>query len=96
MLKADLIYNVVHLPISTRLFDSIIKIELPNLMSDTEFRDSILKQYQFRKCNFEIVKYEDLPETIKKQVFSIFCNIARVILNHHISSFVTILIRFGI
>lgn len=41
-------------------------------MSDTEFRDSILKQYQFRKCNFEIVKYEDLQETIKKQVFSIF------------------------
>lgn len=77
MLKADLIYNITHLPSATRLFDSIRKIELPNLMSDLEFRDSILKQYQFRKCNFEIVKYEDLPETIKKQVFSIFCNIAR-------------------
>ena len=77
MLKADLIYNITHLPSATCLFDSIRKIELPNLMSDTEFRDSILKQYQFRKCNFEIVKYEDLPETIKKQVFSIFCNIAR-------------------
>ena len=77
MLKADLIYNITHLPSATRLFDSIRKIELPNLMSDTEFRDSVLKQYQFRKCNFEIVKYEDLPETIKKQVFSIFCNTAR-------------------
>ena len=77
MLKADLIQNIIHLPIATCLFDSIIKIELPNLMSDTEFRDSILKQYQFRKCNFEIIKYEDLPETIKKRVFSIFCNIAR-------------------
>lgn len=77
MLKADLIYNITHLPSATRLFDSIRKIELPNLMSDTEFRDSILKQYQFRKCNFEIVKYEDLSETIKKQIFSIFCNIAR-------------------
>ena len=77
MLKADLIHSITHLPSATRLFDSIIKIELPNLMSDSEFRDSILKQYQFRKCNFEIVKYEDLPETIKKQVFSIYCNIAR-------------------
>lgn len=77
MLKSDLIYSITHLPSATRLFDSIIKIELPNLMSDTEFRDSVLKQYQFRKCNFEIVKYEDLPETIKKQIFSIFCNIAR-------------------
>ena len=77
MLKADLIYDITHLPSATRLFDSIRKIELPNLMLDTEFRDSILKQYQFRKCNFEIVNYEDLPETIKKQVFSIFCNIAR-------------------
>lgn len=77
MLKADLIYNITNLPSATRLFDSIRKIELPNLMTDTEFRDSVLKQYQFRKCNFEIVKYEDLPETIKKQVFSIFCNIAR-------------------
>ena len=77
MLKADLIYSITHLPSATRLFDSIRKIELPNLMSDTEFRDSILKQYQFRKCNFEIVKFEDLPETIKKQIFSIFCNIAR-------------------
>lgn len=72
MLKADLIYNVRYLPRISRLFDNIGKIELPNLMSDTEFRDSILKQYQFRKCNFEIVKYEDLQETIKKQVFSIF------------------------
>ena len=77
MLKADLIYNITYLPRVTRLFDLIRKIELPNLMSDLEFRDSILKQYQFRKCNFEIVKYEDLPETIKKQIFSIFCNIAR-------------------
>lgn len=77
MLKADLIHNITHLPSATRLFDSIRKIELPNLMSDLEFRDSVLKQYQFRKCNFEIVKFEDLPETIKKQVFSIFCNIAR-------------------
>ena len=66
MLKSDLIYDITHLPSATRLFDSIRKIELPNLMSDTEFRDSILKQYQFRKCNFEIVNYEDLPETIKK------------------------------
>lgn len=71
MLKADLIYNVRYLPRISRLFDNIGKIELPNLMTDTEFRDSILKQYQFRKCNFEIVKYEDLRETIKKQVFSI-------------------------
>lgn len=71
MLKADLIYNIIHLPSATRLFDSIIKIELPNLVLDTEFRDSVLKQYQFRKCNFEIVKFEDLPETIKKQIFSI-------------------------
>ena len=77
MLKSDLIYTITHLPSATRLFDSIRKIELPNLMSDTKFRDSVLKQYQFRKCNFEIVKCEDLPETIKKQVFSIFCNIAR-------------------
>lgn len=72
MLKADLIYNITHLPRVTRLFDYIRKIELPNLVSDIEFRDSVLKQYQFRKCNFEIVKFEDLPETIKKQVFSIF------------------------
>ena len=71
MLKADLIYNITRLPRVTRLFDYIKKIELPNLMLDTEFRDSVLKQYQFRKCNFEIVKYEDLPETIKKQIFSI-------------------------
>ena len=71
MLKADLIYNITHLPSETRLFDYIIKIELPNLVLDTEFRDSVLKQYQFRKCNFEIVKFEDLPETIKKQIFSI-------------------------
>lgn len=77
MLKADLIYNITHLPSATRLFDSIIKIELPNLMSDLEFRDSILKQYQFRKCNFEIVKFEDLPETIKKQIFSILSWCAR-------------------
>ena len=72
MLKSELIYNITYLPRVTRLFDYIGKIQLPNLMSDTEFRDSILKQYQFRKCNFEIVKYEDLQETIKKQVFSIF------------------------
>lgn len=72
MLKADLIYNITHLPRVTRLFNYIGQIELPNLVSDTEFRDSVLKQYQFRKCNFEIVKYEDLPETIKKQIFSIF------------------------
>lgn len=71
MLKADLIYNVRYLPRISRLFDNIGKIELPNLMTDTEFRDFILKQYQFRKCNFEIVKYEDLWETIKKQIFSI-------------------------
>lgn len=71
MLKADLIYNITHLPRVTRLFDYIRKIELPNLMTNTEFRDSVLKQYQFRKCNFEIVKFEDLPETIKKQIFSI-------------------------
>ena len=71
MLKADLIYNITHLPSATRLFDYIRKIELPNLVLDTEFRDSVLKQYQFRKCNFEIVKFEDLPETIKKQIFSI-------------------------
>lgn len=77
MLKADLVYNIIHLPSATRLFDYIRKIELLNLKSDTEFRDSILKQYQFRKSDFEIVKYEDLPETIKKQIFSIFCNIAR-------------------
>ena len=77
MLKSDLIYSITHLPSATRLFDYIRKIELPNLVLDTEFRDSVLKQYQFRKCNFEIVKYEDLPETIKKQVFSIFCNTAR-------------------
>lgn len=72
MLKSELIYNVRYLPRISRLFDNIGKIELPNLTADTEFRDSILKQYQFRKCNFEIVKYEDLRETIKKQVFSIF------------------------
>lgn len=72
MLKADLIHNITHLPRVTRLFNYIGQIELPNLVSDTEFRDSVLKQYQFRKCNFEIVKYEDLPETIKKQIFSIF------------------------
>lgn len=71
MLKADLIYNITHLPRVARLFDYIEKIELPNLVSDTEFRDSVLKQYQFRKCNFEIVKFEDLPETNKKQIFSI-------------------------
>ena len=71
MLKADLIYNITHLPRVTRLFDYIRKIELPNLVLDIEFRDSVLKQYQFRKCNFEIVKFEDLPETIKKQIFSI-------------------------
>lgn len=71
MLKSELIYNITYLPRVTRLFDYIGKIQLPNLMSDTEFRDSILKQYQFRECNFEIVKYEDLRETIKKQVFSI-------------------------
>ena len=68
MLKSDLIYNITHLPSATRLFDSIRKIELPNLMSDTEFRDSILKQYQSRKCNFEIVKYEDLPENCRKYI----------------------------
>lgn len=71
MLKADLIYNITHLPRVTRLFDYIRKIELPNLMTNTEFRDFVLKKYQFRKCNFEIVKFEDLPETIKKQIFSI-------------------------
>lgn len=71
MLKADLIYNITYLPRVTRLFENIGDIELPNLMSDTEFRDLLLKQYQFRECNFEIVKYEDLRETIKKQVFSI-------------------------
>ena len=71
MLKAEVIYNITHLPRVTRLFENIGDIELPNLMSDTEFRDLLLKQYQFRECNFEIVKYEDLRETIKKQVFSI-------------------------
>ena len=71
MLKSELIEAIYNLPHVGHLFDNIGKIELPNLMSDTEFRDSILKQYQFRKCNFEIVKYEDLRETIKKQVFSI-------------------------
>lgn len=69
MLKADLIQNIIHLPRATRLFENIGDIELPNLNRDTEFRDSILKQYQFRENNFEIVKYEDLRETIKKQVF---------------------------
>lgn len=77
MLKSELIYNITYLPRVTRLFDYIGKIQLPNLMSDTVFRDSVLKQYQFRKYNFEIVNYEDLLETIKKQIFSIFCNIAR-------------------
>lgn len=71
MLKSELIYNITYLPRVTRLFENIGDIELPNLMSDTEFRDLLLKQYQFRECNFEIVKYEDLRETIKKQVFSI-------------------------
>ena len=69
MLKADLIQNIIHLPRASRLFENIGDIELPNLNTDTEFRDSILKQYQFRENNFEIVKYEDLRETIKKQVF---------------------------
>lgn len=77
MLRADLVYNVEHLPSATRLFDLIRHTELPNLKSDIEFRDSILKQYQFRKTNFEIVEYKDLPETIKKQVFAIFCNISK-------------------
>ena len=69
MLKADLIYHITYLPRITRLFENIGDIELPNLNRDTEFRDSILKQYQFRENNFEIVKYEDLRETIKKQIF---------------------------
>lgn len=76
MLRADLVYNVVHLPSPTRLFDKIRHTDL-NLNSDLEYRDSILEQYQFRKSNFEIVKYKDLPETIKKQVFAIFCFIAK-------------------
>lgn len=71
MLKSELIEAIYNLPHVGHLFDNIGKIELPNLTADTEFRDSILKQYQFRKCNFEIVKYEDLRETIKKQIFSI-------------------------
>ena len=70
MSKADLISNIMNLPRASRLFENIGDIELPNLNRDTEFRDSILKQYQFRENNFEIVKYEDLRETIKKQVFS--------------------------
>ena len=70
MSKADLISNIMYLPWISRLFENIGDIELPNLNRDTEFRDSILKQYQFRENNFEIVKYEDLRETIKKQVFS--------------------------
>ena len=70
MSKADLISNIMNLPRIFRLFENIGDIELPNLNRDTEFRDSILKQYQFRENNFEIVKYEDLRETIKKQVFS--------------------------
>lgn len=70
MSKADLISNIMNLPRISRLFENIGDIELPNLNRDTEFRDSILKQYQFRENNFEIVKYEDLRETIKKQVFS--------------------------
>ena len=69
MSKADLISNIMNLPRISRLFENIGDIELPNLNTDTEFRDSILKQYQFRENNFEIVKYEDLRETIKKQVF---------------------------
>lgn len=70
MSKADLISNIMNLPRISWLFENIGDIELPNLNRDTEFRDSILKQYQFRENNFEIVKYEDLRETIKKQVFS--------------------------
>lgn len=69
MSKADLISNIMNLPRISRLFENIGDIELPNLNADTEFRDSILKQYQFRENNFEIVKYEDLRKTIKKQVF---------------------------
>lgn len=69
MSKADLISNIMNLPRISRLFENIGDIELPNLNTDTEFKDSILKQYQFRENNFEIVKYEDLRETIKKQVF---------------------------
>ena len=69
MSKADLISNIMNLPRISWLFENIGDIELPNLNKDTEFRDSILKQYQYRENNFEIVKYEDLRETIKKQVF---------------------------
>lgn len=71
MLKSELIKNITSLPTTCSLFNCITKIQLSAFASDTEFRDSILKQYQFRKSNFEIVKFEDLNETIKNQIFSI-------------------------
>ena len=71
MLKSELIKNINSLPTTCSLFNCIAKIQLSAFASDTEFRDSILKQYQFRKSNFEIVKFEDLNENIKNQIFSI-------------------------
>src|SRR5574344_261108 len=71
MLKSELIKNINSLPTTCSLFNCISKIQLSVVISDTEFRDSILKQYQFRKSNFEIVKFEDLNETIKSKIFSI-------------------------
>lgn len=71
MLKSELIKNITSLPTSCSLFNCIAKIQLSTFIPDTEFRDSILKQYQFRKSNFEIVKFEDLNENIKNQIFSI-------------------------
>src|SRR5574344_638791 len=71
MLKSELIKNINSLPTTCSLFNCIAKIQLSTLISGTEFRDSILKQYQFRKSNFEIVKFEDLNEIIKSKIFSI-------------------------
>ena len=71
MLKSELIKKITSLPTTCSLFSYATKIQSFEFASDTEFRDSILKQYQFRKSNFEIVKFEDLNETIKNQIFSI-------------------------
>ena len=77
MLKSELIKNITSLPTTCSLFSYVKKIQLSAFASDTEFRDSILKQYQFRKSNFEIVKFEDLNETIKNQIFSILSSRVR-------------------
>lgn len=69
MLKSELIEAIYNLPQADRLFKRNAADDLSKTYNDKELRDTILKQYQYRNKDFEIVNYEDVSEDIKERVW---------------------------